>query len=45
VEPGDLEGLLAAAEALAGTRAPTLGRTWTDVAEETWAVYRRADGS
>lgn len=44
VEPGDLEGLLAAAESLAGTRAAPPGRTWADVAEETWAVYERAAG-
>ena len=42
VEPGDLEGLLAAAEALAGTRAPAPARTWADVAAETWRVYERA---
>lgn len=41
VEPGDLDGLLAAAEALAGTRAPAPARTWADVAEETWRVYER----
>ena len=44
LEPGDLEGLLAAAEALAGTQAPVFGRTWADVAEETWKVYERAAG-
>jgi len=45
VEPGDLEGLLAAAESLAGTRAePGRRRTWADVAAETWAVYERAAG-
>ena len=44
VEPGDLQGLLAAAEALAGTRAAAFGRTWAEVAEETWRVYERAAG-
>ena len=44
VEPGDLEGLLDAAEALAGTRATAPVRRWADVAEETWAVYERAAG-
>jgi glycosyltransferase involved in cell wall biosynthesis len=44
VEPGDLEGLLAAAESLAGARVPAPGRTWADVAVETWAVYERAAG-
>ncbi len=42
VEPGDMEGLLAAAESLAGTRAEPPRRTWADVAAETWAVYERA---
>lgn len=45
VEPGDLDGLLDAAEALAGTRAEPLPRTWAEVAEETWAVYRAAAGA
>jgi alpha-1,3-rhamnosyl/mannosyltransferase len=44
VAAGDIDGLLAAAEALAGTRAHPPQRTWTDVAEETWAVYERAAG-
>jgi glycosyltransferase involved in cell wall biosynthesis len=44
VEPGDLGGLLAAAEGLAGTRAPAPARTWADVAEDTWRVYERAVG-
>jgi glycosyltransferase involved in cell wall biosynthesis len=39
VEPGDLDGLLAAAESLAGVRADPPGRTWADVAADTWAVY------
>ena len=42
VEPGDLPALLAAAESLAGTRAPAPARTWADVAAETWRVYERA---
>jgi glycosyltransferase involved in cell wall biosynthesis len=42
VEPGNLDGLLAAAEAIAGTRAEPLGRTWREVARETWAVYESA---
>jgi glycosyltransferase involved in cell wall biosynthesis len=44
VEPGDLAALLAAAESLAGTRAPPAERTWADVAEDTWRVYERAAG-
>ena len=44
VEPGDLEGLLAAAESLSGARVSARRRTWADVAEETWAVYERAVG-
>ena len=44
VEPGDLEGLLSAAESLAGTRVSAPRRTWGDVADETWAVYERAAG-
>jgi alpha-1,3-rhamnosyl/mannosyltransferase len=42
VEPGDLAGLLAAAERLAGSSAEPLPRTWDDVAAETWAAYERA---
>jgi glycosyltransferase involved in cell wall biosynthesis len=42
VEAGDLAGLLAAAESLAGTRAPAPPRTWADVAQDTWCVYERA---
>jgi len=42
VEAGDMEGLLAAAESLAGTRAEPGQRTWADVAADTWAVYERA---
>ena len=44
VTPGDIDALLRAAEALAGTRADPPRRTWADVAEETWAVYERAAG-
>ena len=44
VEPGDIDGLLAAAERLAGTRADPSGRSWDEVAAETWAVYERAAG-
>ena len=44
VEPGDLDALLAAAESLAGTRAPPPERTWAEVAEDHWAVYERAAG-
>jgi glycosyltransferase involved in cell wall biosynthesis len=42
VDPGDHRALLVAADAMAGRRATTPGRTWTDVAEETWAAYVRA---
>jgi len=42
VPPGDLDALLAAAEALAGQDAAGTGRTWDDVARETVAVYERA---
>lgn len=42
VEAGDMEGLLAAAESLAGERVQPVTRTWDDVAAETWAVYERA---
>ncbi len=42
VQPGDLGGLLAAAERLAGRTAQPNGRTWADVARETIAVYERA---
>jgi glycosyltransferase involved in cell wall biosynthesis len=44
VEPGDLPGLLEAAERIAGSRAEPLPRTWDDVAAETWAVYEEAAG-
>jgi glycosyltransferase involved in cell wall biosynthesis len=39
VEPGDLAGLLAAAERLSGAAAKAPPRDWADVARETWAVY------
>jgi alpha-1,3-rhamnosyl/mannosyltransferase len=42
VPPGDYEALLAAAAALAGTRAEPPARTWGDVARETIAVYEDA---
>jgi glycosyltransferase involved in cell wall biosynthesis len=44
VEAGDLTGLLAAAERLAGTTATAPARTWSDVAEDHWRVYERAAG-
>ena len=42
VDRGDLTGLLEAAHALAGSSAGGPGRTWSDVARETVAVYRAA---
>jgi glycosyltransferase involved in cell wall biosynthesis len=45
VEPGDIEGLLAAAEALSGSPVDAPLRTWTDVARETWAAYEAAIAS
>lgn len=45
VEPGDFEGLLAAADELAGARASRPARTWTDVARDTWAAYERCVGA
>lgn len=45
VEPGDMDALLDAAEALAGTRAERPSRTWADVARETWAVYGEAEAA
>lgn len=44
VEAGDMHGLLAAAERLAGTAAEPRQRTWADVAADTWGVYERAAG-
>jgi alpha-1,3-rhamnosyl/mannosyltransferase len=46
VDPGEgIDGLLDAAEALAGTAATPPRRTWADVAEETWAVYGEVAGA
>lgn len=42
VEPGDLDGLLAAAESVAGVNAEPPRGTWADVAAETWRAYERA---
>jgi glycosyltransferase involved in cell wall biosynthesis len=42
VEPGDARALLAAAEGLAGGPVERPARTWSDVADETWAVYEQA---
>lgn len=42
VEPGDLPRLLAAAHALAGSRAEPPARTWADVARATFAAYAAA---
>ena len=42
VEPGDMPGLLEAAEAFTGKRATRPARTWTEVAAETWAAYEAA---
>lgn len=42
VEPGDVSGLLAAAERLSGASAEPPARDWSDVAHETWEVYERA---
>jgi glycosyltransferase involved in cell wall biosynthesis len=44
VPPGDLDSLVAAAQALAGATADIPTRTWADVARETKAVYDRALG-
>jgi glycosyltransferase involved in cell wall biosynthesis len=38
-DPKDLEGLVALAERLERPAGQPLGRTWSDVADETWAVY------
>jgi len=45
VPPDNLDGLLAAAEEVAGHGAQPSGRTWTDVARDTIAVYERAIGA
>ena len=42
VDRGDYAALLGAAEAFEGHRASPPSRTWTDVAEEKWAVYELA---
>lgn len=42
VAPGDLPGLLEAAESFAGARALTPTRTWSEVAFDTWGVYEAA---
>ena len=42
VEPGDMDGLLAAGESLAGICAEPVRRSWADVAVDTWAAYERA---
>lgn len=44
VPTGDLDGLLGAAEELAGNDARAGERTWADVARDTLAVYERAVG-
>jgi glycosyltransferase involved in cell wall biosynthesis len=45
VDVGDQAALLAAAEGFAGHRASAPARTWSEVADETWAVYESAAGS
>ena len=45
VPPDNLDGLLAAAEEVAGQGAQPSGRTWIDVARDTIAVYERAIGA
>lgn len=42
VEPGDVPGLLAAAERLTGVKAAAPPRTWEDVARDTWGTYEAA---
>jgi alpha-1,3-rhamnosyl/mannosyltransferase len=44
VDPSDLPGLVAAAEAIERPAPPPLKRTWDEVAIETWAVYEAARG-
>jgi glycosyltransferase involved in cell wall biosynthesis len=44
VDPGDLPGMVAAAEAAERPAPAPLQRTWDDVAAETWAVYEAATG-
>jgi glycosyltransferase involved in cell wall biosynthesis len=45
VEPGDLHGLLDAAEAFAGKHATAPVRTWSEVAAATWNTYGTALGA
>jgi glycosyltransferase involved in cell wall biosynthesis len=45
VTPGDHEAILTTAAGLAGHRASTPARTWSEVAAETWAVYESAASS
>jgi glycosyltransferase involved in cell wall biosynthesis len=42
VAPGDLRGLIAAAEAIERPAPPTPAWTWQDAARATWRVYERA---
>jgi glycosyltransferase involved in cell wall biosynthesis len=42
VAPGDLRGLIAAAEAIERPAPPTPTWTWQDAARATWRVYERA---
>jgi glycosyltransferase involved in cell wall biosynthesis len=42
VDPGNMNALLDAAQALAGREATAPSHTWADVADETWAVYELA---
>jgi glycosyltransferase involved in cell wall biosynthesis len=42
VEPGDMRGLIAAAEAVERPAPPTPSWTWQDAARATWRVYERA---
>jgi glycosyltransferase involved in cell wall biosynthesis len=44
VDPPDLAGLVAAAEAAERPAPPPLERTWDEVARETWTVYEAAIG-
>jgi glycosyltransferase involved in cell wall biosynthesis len=44
IDPADLRGLITAAEAAERPAPPPLERTWTEVAQETWAVYEAAAG-
>jgi hypothetical protein len=44
VEPGDLSGLIAAAEATSRPAPPPSPWTWRDAARATWEAYARAAG-